>query len=185
MKQVGIFSATVIAALAVGCASSQKNTTSAGPSIEAKQMAVEQEASYVTEFAFKKGSSTLSEAAKADLRRVIAEAKQDGSSIREMKIITWGDSEYPSSNTKKLSKAEVDLVNKRNRAISDFVKSVAGGVDVDTHSMAERPGALKELFNTSDAQIKKSLETAGIPTTDTAVKVPSKASKSIVMVIRR
>jgi hypothetical protein len=43
---------------------------------------------------------------------------------------------------------------------------------------------LKDLFNTSDAQIKKSLETAGIPTTDTTVKVPSKASKSIVMVLR-
>lgn len=179
-----ILAASVLAALMVGCSSSTK-TTSAGPSIEAKQVAVEQEASYVTEFSFNRGSATLSEAAKADLRRVIADAKHNGGEIREMKVITWGDSEYPSSNTKKLSNKEIDLVDKRNKNITDFVKSVQDGVSVDTHSMAKRPGALKDLFNTQDAQIKKSLETAGIPTTDTAVKVPSKSSKAIVMVIRR
>lgn len=170
-------------ALTVGCSSSHKKEGTAGTSIEAKQVAVEQEASYVTEFSFNKGSANLTDTAKEDMRRMINQAKAKGD-IKELKVITWGDSEYPSTNTKKLSSAEINLVKKRNKAISDYAKSISEGIDVDTHSMAERPGALKELFNTSDAQVKKSLETAGIPTTDTAVKVPSKASKSIIMVIR-
>lgn len=158
-----------------------KKAAAAGPSIEAKQVAAEQEASYVTEFAFQKGSAELSETAKADLRRVIANAKRGGN-IDEIKVITWGDAEYPSPNTKKLSKAEIDLVKKRNDNIKDFVKEYSNK-DIDTHSMAERPGAIKQMLNTEDARVKKSLEVAGIPTTDTAVKTPSKASKSIVLVI--
>lgn len=183
MKNVLGISSVVLAALIVGCSSSSKKETASTTSIEAKQVASEQEASYVTEFSFKKGSATLSEAAKEDMRRTINQAKARGG-IKEVKVITWGDSEYPSSSTKKLSAAEIDLVKKRNKAISDYAKTVLEGVDVDTHSMAERPGILKDLFNTDDAQVKRSLETAGIPTTDTAVKVPSKASKSIIMVIR-
>lgn len=181
-KIVGI-SSLAIAALIVGCSSSAKKEATNTTSIESKQVAMEQEASYVTEFSFNKGSAALTGTAKDEMRRMINQAKEKGE-IKELKVITWGDSEYPSTNTKKLSSAEIDLVKKRNKAISDYAKTVIEGIDVDTHSMAERPGALKELFNTSDAQIKKSLETAGIPTTDTAVKVPSKASKSIVMVIR-
>lgn len=173
---------SAVMATIVGCSAAQKNTAET-TSIEAKQVASEQEAADVTEFSFNKGSATLSESAKEDVRRLINQAKAKGD-IKEIKVITWGDSEYPSSNTKKLSRAEIDLVKKRNKAIKDFAKSVNEDIDVDTHSMAERPGVLKELFNTSDAQVKKSLETAGIPTTDTSVKVPSKASKSIIMVIR-
>lgn len=183
MNKRFLMSTLVLASLAVGCSHSGKKDMAKTTSMEAKQVASEQEASYVTEFAFNKGSATLTDTAKEDLRRLINQAKASGE-IKEIKVITWGDSEYPSSNTKKLSSSEIDLVKKRNKSISDYAKSVSAGIDVDTHSMAERPGTLKELFNTSDAQIKKSLETAGIPTTDTSVKVPSKASKSIVMVLR-
>ncbi|UOF01795.1 hypothetical protein [Bdellovibrio reynosensis] len=162
-------------------AEAKKAAAKAGPSIEAKQVAAEQETSFVTEFAFPKGSAELTEQAKADVRRVISNAKRNGD-IDEIKVITWGDSEYPSVHTKKLSKAEIDLVKKRNKAIKDFVKEFSN-TDVDSHSMAERPGTITNLLNTEDAKVKKSLEVAGIPTTDTAVKTPSKASKSIIMVI--
>lgn len=120
--------------------------------------------------------------AKQDLRRVISDAKKIGK-IKELKVITWGDSEYPSTQEKKLSSAEIDLVKKRNNAIRNYVKSYSEGADVDTYSMAERPGAIKEMFNTSDARVKKSLEGAGIPNTETSAKNIPKSSKSIVMVI--
>lgn len=154
-----------------------------GPSMEAKQVAMEEEASFVTEFSFKKGSDKLSPAAKEEVRKLIADAKARGN-IKEVKVITWGDTEYPSVHTKKLSSKDIELVKRRNNAVRDYVKSVNNDIDVDSHSMAERPGLLKDMFNTTDARVKKSLETAGIPTTDTAVKTPSKASRSIVMVIR-
>jgi hypothetical protein len=152
-----------------------------GVSIEAKQLAAEEKAPYVVEFAFKKGSTDLTLDAKSSLNGVITKAQAAGK-INEVKVVTWGDSEYPSVYTKKLSKSEVDLVQKRNNNIENFITDVTKGSSVKTISMAERPGAIGEFIGSNDAQIKKSLEQAGIPTTDTSVKTPSKASKSIVII---
>lgn len=167
----------------VACSSAQKeDIKETQTSMAAKQIAAEQEAGFVTEFSFAKGSAKLSEDAKANLRTLIDSAGKNGD-VDEIKVITWGDTEYPSVHTGKLAKAEVDLVQKRNKAIEDFVESYNKELDVDLYSMAERPNTVQNLFGTSDARIKRSLETAGIPNTDSSVKTPSKASKSIVMVI--
>lgn len=152
------------------------------PSMAAKQIAAEEEASYVTEFTFTKGSANLSDEAKASLRNTIDSARKSGQ-VDEIKVITWGDAEYPSVHTDKLSRAEIDLVKKRNQAIKNFVESYNKELDVDLYSMAERPGPVQRLLGTSDVRVKRSLETAGVPNTDSSVKMPSKASKSIVMVI--
>lgn len=173
----------VVSGMLVACANKDMRRERVNtPSAAAKHLAVDEEASYVTEFSFSKGSAELSGIAKQDLRRVISDAKQTGR-IKELKVITWGDSEYPSIRAKKLSPAEVDLVQKRNDAIRDFVKSYSQGTDVETYSMAERPGAIKELFNTSDVRVKRSLEGAGIPNTEMSTNTTPKSSKSIVMVI--
>lgn len=173
-----------IAALGLGACSSKQRAEMADnqPSMAAKQIAVEEEASYVTEFTFAKGSARLTDDAKSNLRGIIDSARKNGK-VDEIKVITWGDTEYPSVHTDKLSKTEVDLVKKRNQSIEKFVESYNKDLDVDLYSMAERPGAIQRLFGTSDARIKRSLETAGVPNTDSSVKMPSKASKSIVMVI--
>ncbi|KYG61038.1 hypothetical protein AZI85_08745 [Bdellovibrio bacteriovorus] len=185
---VKLMSLLLISGFVFGCATeekkeeAEKTAAAAGPSIEAKQVAAEEEASYVTEFAFKKGSAKLSDGMKKNILQVMNQAKKSGE-IKEFKVITWGDSEYPSTHTEKLSQAEVELVKKRNTAIRKYIEGASKGVDVETYSMAERPNALQNMLNTSDARVKKSLEVAGVPTTDTAVKTPSKASKAIVMAI--
>lgn len=182
MKKLVIAMAGV-AVLGVGCSSQQKAEVSQNkPSIEAKQIAVEEQASYVTEFAFAKGSSSLTDEAKMNLRTLIDSARKRGK-VDDIKVITWGDSEYPSVHTGKLSKADIELVKKRNKSIENFVEAYNKDLDVDFYSMAERPNTLQRLFGTTDARIKRSLETAGVPNTDSAVKAPTKASKSIVMVI--
>ncbi len=164
------------------CSSSiVKEETKEGASMEAKQVAVEEEATYVTEFVFPKGGNKIPAEAQAEIRKNMQRALKRGN-VKDVKVITWADAEYPSVHTKKLTASEVNLVTERNKVVESFVKNLGSDVKVVTYSMAERPGAIKELFNTSDAQIKKSLETAGVPTTDTAVKVPSKASKSIVLI---
>lgn len=169
--------------LFLGACSSKivKEETKQGASMEAKQVAVEEEATYVTEFAFPKGGKKIPAEAQAEIRKNMQRALKRGN-VKDVKVITWADAEYPSVHTKKLTASEVTLVTDRNKVLEDFLKKISGEVKVTTYSMAERPGTIKELFNTSDAQIKKSLETAGVPTTDTAVKVPSKASKSIVLI---
>ena len=175
---------TIILGLALtACSSSSKKyeTASTPPvSREAKQLAAEEKAPYVAELAFKKGSSNLSSDAKASLNRLITKAQAAGK-IDQVKVVTWGDSEYPSTDTKKLSKAEVDLVKKRNSNIEKYIESETRS-SVKTISMAERPGAISEFIGTSDAKVKKSLEQAGIPTTDSSSKTPSKSSRSIVII---
>lgn len=169
---------------AAGCASKDEKAKAERQSpisIEAKQVAAEQNAAFVTEFAFPKGKSALTPAAKTQLEEVVAKAQSAGK-IKEIKVISWGDAEYPSVHTKKLSRAEVKLVKDRNKSVENFVKHHED-TSVNSYSMAERPGTLAEIFSSSDAKIKKSLEVAGIPTTDTAVKVPAKSSRSIVVVI--
>jgi len=48
--------------------------------------------------------------------------------------------------------------------------------------MAERPNIIKEFVGSSEARLKKSLERAGIPNTDTSVKFPAKASRAILLI---
>lgn len=149
-----------------------------------REVARAEDAAVVTEFKFQKGSSRLDETAKADLRRIINEAERKGE-LKELKVVTWADVEYPSTSEKKLSKSQIDLVKKRNEAIKDFVKSYDSKIDVESYSMAERPNKLEEIFKTSDARIKKSLEEAGIPHSDSDMKHPSRASKSVIMAVTR
>ena len=160
----------------------KKTPMPAAPSIEAKQLAAENEASYVTELTFRKGKNQLSPDAHTQLSKVLDQARAHGK-IQDVKVITWADAEYPSANTKALSVGQVKLATRRNDEIKRFLKNLDRDVSVTTYNMAERPGAVSELLGTSNAHIKKSLEVAGIPNTDTTVKLPAKASKSIVLVI--
>lgn len=154
----------------------------AGASIEAKQMAAEQEALFVSEISFAKGASRLDDKAKSKLQEMIGQAERAGT-IDAVHIVTWADREYPSPQTKKLSKREQDLVKARNTQLEEFFETMPGKMKVVSHSMAERPGVFKDFWGGDDVRIKKSLEAAGIPTTDTAVKIPSKAAKTIVFVV--
>lgn len=161
----------------------KKAQESTAVSMESKQLASEQESNLVTEITFDKTKANISKQAKDDLKALYQKAAKKGK-IHEVQIITWADQEYPSVHEKKLSEKQMDLVDKRNETLKNYLVGLTkDNVDVSTHSMAERPGTLKKLFDSEDARIKKSLETAGIPNTDTTVKVPGKASKSVVIFI--
>lgn len=149
-------------------------------SIESKQLASEEESNLVTELNFQKQKAEVSPEGKENLKKLAMKAKSKGK-IDSIKVITWGDQEYPSKQDEKLSKVQNNLVDQRNKAITRYLEQLDKNAKVETYSMAERPGALEKMFSSEDAQIKKSLETAGIPTTDSSVKVPRKASKSVVI----
>lgn len=162
---------------------SKHKATKKSNTMHSQSAAVDAEASFVTEITFEKGSKDLSADSKNRLKSLVDRARQTGK-IDDIKIITWSDMEYPSLNVKKLSKEQRDLAKNRNDTLKDYLKSGEVDVsDVDAFNMAERPNALERLLRTEDARIKRSLEAAGIPTTDSYVKVPAKASKSVVMVV--
>lgn len=182
------YSLLLLPLLIVACASNPTNKEADQKaqtvSMESKQLANEAETSFVTELEFQKNKTGLTKTARNDLKALVNKARAKGK-IDEVKVITWADSEYPSVYDKKLSYKQQDLVKKRNRNIENYLEKVSKGTDVESISMAERPNALAKLFATDEAKIKRSLETAGIPNTDTSVKVPGKASKSIVILIMK
>ncbi len=151
-------------------------------SIETQQIATEQKAVSVGELKFKKNTTQLSRANKRMIDQLIREAGTKGE-IEEVKVISWADVEFPSTQDKSLTPSQREIAENRNEAIQAYINQVNSDLKVKSYSMAERAGAFAEFVGSSDARIKKSLETAGIPTTDSKVKQPSKASKSIVMVV--
>lgn len=172
-------------ALCAGGCQQKTKTETAMPSRAAKSVAKAEETTYVTEISFDKGSTTLSTAAKRRLASFVSNARKSGD-IDDIKIVTWADVEYPSMEAGKLSKEQRDLATRRNRALKEYLKDVSDDEgDVDTYNMASRPGALSRLVRSDDARVKRSLEAAGIPTTDSKVKMPAKASKSIVMIVMK
>ena len=150
-------------------------------SIEAKQTAAQEESSHVAEIKFTKNSSQLTDENKNEIQKQIKEAQKDGT-VKNIRVLTWADAEYPSVHTNKLTKEDRNLVKKRNDEIEKYLKSTTQKVNIKTFSMAERPGSLNSMFGTEGSRLKKSLEVAGIPNTDTSIKTPSKASHSIVII---
>ncbi len=151
-------------------------------SMESKLLANEQESNLVTEIKFDRQKANISGKAREQLKDLHRKASKKGK-IEEIKVISWGDQEYPSVHEKKLSEVQVKLVEERNATLENYLKTIEMDAEIETISMAERPSTLAKWFSSDDARIKKSLETAGIPNTDTTVKVPGKASKSIVIFI--
>lgn len=193
-KRVGPLLGLLLAYVLMSCSSHPKEAEVMAPAtqksnmgtvgIEAHQVAAEQNAQFVIELSFKKKQKILSKVNKTKLRKILNEADKKGE-VEEIKVISWADTEYPSVHTKKLSLDERKLATERNDVIKSYIYDQNGKVEVATYNMAERANALKEFIGSSEARVKKSLEMAGIPTTDTTVKFPSKASKAIVMIIMR
>ncbi|MBC7741199.1 MAG: hypothetical protein H7061_03320 [Bdellovibrionaceae bacterium] len=178
-----------LVALLAGCASSPEEPIAPhtepkfapSASIEAKQVAAQEETTHVAEINFGKASTELSPAGKAEIKKRIKEAQGKGT-VKNIRVLTWADAEYPSVHTKKLSKEDQNLVKKRNESIENYLKSITQKVDIKLYSMAQRPSSLNDMFGSEEGRLKKSLEIAGIPNSDSSVKNPSKASKSIVII---
>jgi outer membrane protein OmpA-like peptidoglycan-associated protein len=154
------------------------------PSMEAKQLASEQETSYVAEFSFRKGSEELSPTSKKQLEEVSKKALTRGK-IEMIKVITWADQEYPSAIKNKLSEKQQVLAKKRNETIKNYLKKIHPNTagEIELISMAQRPSFMKNLLSSDDARIKRSLESAGIPDSESTTKKGGKASKSIVLIL--
>lgn len=159
-----------------------KKATTETVSLESKQLANEEESNYVTELTFSRTSTKLSGSSRAKIASLLNNARTHGKVV-EAKVVTWADREYPSVHTQELSNKEKLLVDNRNKNIEKYIHDLKSDLSVETFSMAQRPSTLSRLFSTENARIKKSLETAGVPNTDTSVKEPGKASKSIIIFI--
>ena len=187
----------VLASLAlVGCSNKEtkKDETvlpvrkvETGPSIEAKQAAIENGDDLVAEVKFAPGTATLNEEARTKLEKILQTAVKNGT-IKKVEVISWSDHEYPTKQQKKLSSADLDLAKRRNVAVESFVKahtkekSQKETAKLQTYNMAERPGGFESILGNSGTRLKDSLEKAGISSTEASSNSSPKASRSIVMI---
>jgi hypothetical protein len=154
---------------------------SSASSIESKQLAAEEETNFITEVNFYKQSSTVTKDAENEIKKMIKDAVQEGN-IDKIKLVTWADSEYPSVHNDSLPKKERILAERRNESLEKMIHTIDGTIHVEKISMAERPSWTKKVLGSDEVKLKESLETGGIPNTDTSIKIPGAASKSIVIV---
>jgi hypothetical protein len=182
-----ILKLTIISLMFVACSSKPKDVSNEArgeapvsktqASMEAKQLAAEQNSQYVTEISFKKGSTELTTASRRKLERLLNSVK-DRRQIDEIKVVSWADKGYPTKEQKKLSKDQLQIAEERNQEIKSFLKTRNKNIPIEVHNMAERPSTISRMWGSSDARIKKSLESNGL----TQNGMSAKASHSIVFV---
>ncbi|CAN5653586.1 hypothetical protein BH10BDE1_BH10BDE1_26550 [soil metagenome] len=149
-------------------------------SIEAKQVAAEQQAAYVVEVEFAHKSSSLSVEAKKKMA-AFYENIAEPMNLKVAKVISWSDEEYPAKSSSRLNQKQIGLAKQRAENIETFLKAKNSGLQFELYNMAKRAGSFAEFVGGADARIKDSLERAGISTTNE--KATSKARKAIVMLV--
>lgn len=157
---------------------------STGTSFDAKQLANEMESNHVTEIRFKKGSAELTPSARKSLAAVMTEAKKN-KSLGVAKLITWADEEMPTEKKEALPEAQVELAQRRNDTLTEFIQGRDRDVDIDPISMALRPQGLKKLVPTEAARIQESLDETGVPEKGDKKEGMGKASRSIIIFTRK
>lgn len=191
IRSVYAFSISVLASISLmtalaACAHKVDSTQSTTPGLETesivKRAAQDADAPYFVEIEFQKGSDTLTDRSRSAISSLLSRASAEGT-LSGVKVLSWADEEYPSDSKKKLSTAQREIASGRNRNITDLVKEEAKGVDVESHNMAERPGAIARWFNTPDARFKRSLVALGLPTTADEAPASGRASRSVVLVL--
>ncbi len=150
--------------------------------LQAQQVdaAARNNASFVSTVQFERGSKAVPATSSERLRELVMNAKASGK-IEEIRVAVWADETYPSTSKKRLSSEQRKLAKERAANIEDFLKEDLDVDDVETFNMAERPNMVENFFNTSDAKVKRALESSGM--TANADVLADSTSKATVMII--
>lgn len=126
---------------------------------------------FTTEVQFKKGKLTVPLSAKKEIKEMFYRARKEGK-IKAAKIISWADQALPLKK-KKLSSAQMKLVEDRNDRIEAYLEMLDLRMVVGKISMAERPEAMEGILSREDTKLMRTFEKSQDPN----------LSKSIVMFI--
>lgn len=151
-----------------------------GPTVTAKQLANERGTNLVAEIKYNKGSSQLRDKDKKTLKSLLQKAQNKGQ-VTQVQLVSWADQELPSDG-KDLNETQKKLANSRNKAIENFLSSFGENIKFIKVSMAESLNLIDRMTASDKSQIKRSLKSAGVATTENKERGPSQASKSIVMI---
>ncbi len=169
-----LLAASSILVWATAWAATEKKAVSAD-TIPAAQGTAAEATKLYTEVSFDKGSAAVSDADRQKIQSLVNGAKQIGK-VSEVRVLTWSDASYPAAKGKKLSDAQRELADQRNETIKSALNDA--DLSVSTYNMAEKPSALSNLFQTSDAKVKRAMNEAGLQG-----KKANHLSKSMILVI--
>src|SRR5690606_19073401 len=111
------------------------NTTNPkSPSITARTLAAELGSNFVREIQFKKGSTRLGKKDRKELKELHREASKEKKNIESVKIISWGDKEYPEKN-KTNPDSQENLAKKRGQKIKEYLEKLDKRITIDIINM--------------------------------------------------
>lgn len=108
---------------------------------------------------FDPGKNSLSNEEKKELRTFFTSLRESDK-IKSVRVLSWGDREYPAKD-EKVSSKQISLAQDRAESIKKFLKQDLKIDSVDTHNMTERPSKISELLKTDDYEVKSSAEATG------------------------
>lgn len=91
---------------------------------------------------------------------LVQKSRKSGN-IQQIKVIAWADQAYPESGSSENSERQIRIADQRNEEIKEYFDENYPDFDVDVYNMAKKPNALQELFETSDARMKNTLNRSG------------------------
>ena len=143
------------------------------------------EGMHYTTVVFNEGKSSLRDLNRNNLSNLVKKAQNQKAPIREIRILSWADVEYPDKVRGKSSLQDITLAKKRAENIKKFLQEkLEGANDIDSYNMAKRPDLFSKILRDDEFQVKEALEASGA----TATELPggdisyTKASKAIVII---
>lgn len=127
---------------------------------------------FTTEVQFQKGKLTVPVNAKKEIKEMFNRARREGR-IKAAKIISWADQALPLKPKKRLSSAQMKLVEDRNDRLEAYLELLDLRMVVGKISMAERPEAMEGILSQEDTKLMRTFEKSQDPN----------LSKSLVMFI--
>jgi len=105
------------------------------------------------ELRFAKGSDSLTDAQKSELKSMITAFTSDGKT-ENVVVVAYADKNYPRGSKNDLAKEDRDLATRRGETVKKHLDSV-GAKDVTVYNMAEKANWFEKTFVTKDAQVKR------------------------------
>lgn len=133
-------------------------------------------ASQVAPVFFDPGKKALSQEEKKELRTFFTSLRESDK-IKAVRVLSWGDREYPAKNEKASAK-QIGLAKERAASIKKFLQQDLKIETVDTHNMTERPSKVSEFFKTDDYEVKSSAEATGAAPTQNKTGVFDEMARS-------
>lgn len=164
MSAIGIISFTALG----NTSSAQSNTNTGQMREDAKSQSYQISEKDITTITFSPASAEVSEEAKSTLTALGQKIKNDNT-IDNIVVAAWSDQDFPMSKNAKLPEKDQNLAKDRAKNLKEVLNEIGLKKEIETYSMAENPGWIARVFQTDEAQLKRSM-TENVKSKDASIE---------------